>query len=281
MEGEFETAKAIYQAQPSFSPRPITWGNWKSDPQTWFFLCTFHDFYDGMVDPIRFTWRLADLHRNTISPNGKFGFHVQTSRAAEEWSDTWEECFTKLIRNVLKLEWEMRGPDEDLARLSASLLEVIIPRLLRPLETEGRQVKPSLVHGDLWYGNACTDITDGEPKIFDGKALYAHNECTVPKAILLLVSTSHTDTSLDELGDWYKVRNRFGRNYFKWYHANMPISAPEEEFRDRNILYSLKYNIQASVSFSESKKFRKDFMYDIQILASKYPGPYPEYPPKY
>ena len=105
MEGEFETAKAIYQAQPSFSPRPITWGNWKSDPQTWFFLCTFHDFYDGMVDPIRFTWRLADLHRNTISPNGKFGFHVQTSRAAEEWSDTWEECFTKLIRNVLKLEW--------------------------------------------------------------------------------------------------------------------------------------------------------------------------------
>lgn len=157
MRGEFETAKAIYDVQNDFSPKPIAWNSYKTDPHQWFFLCTFHDFDDGMVDPVRFCTKLATLHRNSVSPNGKFGFHCPTSRAAEEWSDTWEECFVKMIRNLLEIEWKSRGPDEELARLSADFVNVVIPRLLRPLETGGRSVKPSLVHGDLWYGNACTD----------------------------------------------------------------------------------------------------------------------------
>lgn len=117
------------------------------------------------------------------------------------------------------MEWDARGPDDDLAILSTSLLEVVIPRLLRPLETEGRTVKPSLCHGDLWYGNACTDLATREPLIFDGKALYAHNEY--------------------ELGDWYAARNRFGRNYYRAYQAHMPHPPPEEDFRGRNISYCL------------------------------------------
>jgi len=100
-----------------------------------------------MVEPARFCAKLANLHHSSTSPNGKFGFHCPTSRAREEWSDTWEECFVKLIRSLLKMTWDARGPDDDLASLSASLLEVVIPRLLRPLETDGRRVKPSLRHG--------------------------------------------------------------------------------------------------------------------------------------
>ena len=103
--------------------------------------------------------------------------------------------------------------------LSTRLLDVIIPRLLRPLETEGRRVRPALCHGDLWYGNACTDLSTVEPMIFDGKALYAHNEY--------------------ELGDCYAARNRFGRNYFRAYQAHNPHSLPEQDFKGRNILSSL------------------------------------------
>lgn len=183
MKGEFEAAKAIHSIDNSFSPRPIIWNNYQSDSEQWFFLCTFHDFDDGIVQPALFCSKLANLHHSSSSPNGRFGFHCRTSRAGEEWSDSWEECFAKLIRNLLKLEWDARGPDDDLATLSVEMLEVVIPRLLRPLETEGRHVKPSLCHGDLWYGNAGTDSATGEPLIFDGKALYTHNEYELPESI--------------------------------------------------------------------------------------------------
>lgn len=53
----------------------------------------------------------------------------------------------------------------------------IIPRLLRPLESEGRTLTPCIVHGDLWDGNASVDVNTGHPMIFDGTPLYAHNEC--------------------------------------------------------------------------------------------------------
>jgi len=219
MKGEYETAKGIYDTDNTFSPRPIAWDNYQSDPEQWFLLCTFHDLDDGMVDPVRFCAKLAHLHLNATSTDGRFGFSCQTSRAGEDWSDTWEECFTKLIRTLLKMEWTARGPDDELADLSTHLLDIVIPRLLRPLESEGRHVKPSLCHGDLWYGNACTDLATSEPIIFDGKALYAHNEY--------------------ELGDWYAARNRFGRAYFRAYQAHIPHSPPEEDFSGRNILYSL------------------------------------------
>ncbi len=52
-----------------------------------------------------------------------------------------------------ELEMEARGPCEELKALMEPLFKKVIPRLLRPLETAGRSLKPSFVHGDLWYGN--------------------------------------------------------------------------------------------------------------------------------
>ncbi|MCJ1382328.1 hypothetical protein MMC17_005441 [Xylographa soralifera] len=235
MEGEFETMNALYQNQPDFAPKPITWNNYKSDPQTWFFLCSFHKFGQRMVDPQRFTSSLASLHQTSISPNGRFGFHVHTSIAEEKWSDSWEECFVKMIQCLLDKELKQWGPDEELAVLSSHLLEVLIPRLLRPLTADDRQIKPCLVHGDLWYGNTGVDQANGQPLIFDGQALYAHNEY--------------------ELGDWYQARNNFGKAYSNAYHSKIEIAVPVKEYNDRNILYSLKYDIQASVMFT---KFVRD-----------------------
>lgn len=160
MHGEFETMKALYTNQPSFTPEPIGWNNYELDPHSWFFLCSFHDFSSRLVDPERFTEKLATLHQDSISPNGKFGFHVPTSIANEEWSDSWEECFVKLVTRLLDMEVKVWGPDDELASLSSHLLEVVIPRLLRPLTAEGRTLRPCLVHGDLWYGNAGTDKTN-------------------------------------------------------------------------------------------------------------------------
>lgn len=81
------------------------------------------------------------------------------------------------MRQALDLEIERKGPSEELDVLSQALFGKVIPRLLRPLESEGRTVKPSLVHGDLWYANSGNDVDTGQPLVFDACCFYAHNEC--------------------------------------------------------------------------------------------------------
>lgn len=72
---------------------------------------------------------------------------------------------------------ESQGPDEELGKLFGQTMSMVVPRLLRPLETGGRQIKPSLVHGDLYSGNVSVDVETGRPVLYDATCLYAHNEC--------------------------------------------------------------------------------------------------------
>ena len=65
----------------------------------------------------------------------------------------------------------------ELQTLFGQLISKVIPRLLRPLETGGRQIKPCLVHGDLYSGNVSVDAVTGGPILYDATCLYAHNEC--------------------------------------------------------------------------------------------------------
>lgn len=50
---------------------------------------------------------------------------------------------------MLDLDLKAAGPSE-LQDLAPGMFEKVIPRLLRPMETNGRSMKPSLVHGELW-----------------------------------------------------------------------------------------------------------------------------------
>jgi hypothetical protein len=51
---------------------------------------------------------------------------------------------------MLELEEKVQGPQpEEMKNCLHPLFEKVIPRLLRPMETDGRTVKPSLIHGDL------------------------------------------------------------------------------------------------------------------------------------
>jgi len=124
---------------------------------------------------------LARLHQQSQSPNGKYGFHVTTyaGNLPQEvgWESSWETFFAKSLWHALELEIKAKGPDRELDALLPVLFERVIPRLLRPLETNGRSIKPSLVHGDLWYGNSGRDSNTGSSIIFDACCFYAHNEC--------------------------------------------------------------------------------------------------------
>ena len=183
MKGEFESATVLYRSLPSFIPRPIAWGTYRSDPNTHFYVCDFHEMTDELPDVTKFCAKVAQLHLNSmqLSPRGQFGFHTTTyvGNIPQEniWRDSWEDFFTRAFKHHLNLEERVQGPDEEMKKLSTAMIEKVIPRLLRPLETEGRQIKPCIIHGDLWSGNATMAAESDEPMIFDACAFWGHNEC--------------------------------------------------------------------------------------------------------
>ena len=178
--GEFASMSALHAAIPDLTPTPIAWGTYASDPEVHFFLCSFVDMTDEIPDIRTFPKRIAELHLNSVSPNGKYGFPVPTypGRIPQEttWTDSWEDFFSKSMKRILAVEEISQGPDAEMKRLSDALIGKVIPRLLRPLETGGREIQPRLVHGDLWDGNTSTTVATGDSVIFDAACIYAHNE---------------------------------------------------------------------------------------------------------
>lgn len=195
-----------------------------------------------MPDPQKFTALLSMLHQQSVSPTGKFGFHITTYAGNLPqfvgWEDSWEVFSAKSMKHALDLEIERKGPDEELDVLASTLFEKVIPRLLRPLESDGRVVKPSLVHGDLWYANAGIDVDSDEPLVFDGCSFFAHNECRPSYKTLLSTDINHIEIK-DEFGQWRPACNRFGDEYVAAYNTFAQISEPEEDFEGRLDLYRL------------------------------------------
>lgn len=181
MHGEFESSLEIYKIIPDFIPEPIAWGSYHTVPDTYFFLCKFREMTGSSPRPYELAARLAALHQNSKSPEGEFGFHVDNFMGNLPLSNggekSWEKFFTKSMRHTLKLELDAQGPEPEFDTLVPVLFDTVIPRLLGPLESEGRSIKPSLVHGDLWYANTGIDANTGKPLVFDACCFYAHNEC--------------------------------------------------------------------------------------------------------
>ncbi|KAI9375177.1 Fructosamine kinase-domain-containing protein [Aspergillus egyptiacus] len=254
-EGEFQSISAIYNVLPGFVPKPIACGSYRTIPDTHFFLCEFREMAsDRMPDPDKFAALLSTLHQKSRSPTGNFGFHVTTYAGNLPqfvgWEESWEVFFSKSMRQALDLEIQRKGPSEELDVLSRALFEKVIPRLLRPLESDGRTVKPSLVHGDLWYANSGIDLGNDEPLVFDACCFFAHNEY--------------------EFGQWRPACNRFGDDYIAAYTRFAQISAPEEDFLGRLDLYRLRFDTHVSALFVDNETLRTQVIDVMRDLVRRY-----------
>ena len=182
MEGTFAAESAIHSAIPEHAPKPLAWGTYKSQPDIHFYVCDFVDMLDDVPNPRRWGETIAKLHHNSMgkSPNGKDGFHVMTHLANvpvdNTWNGSWEVFWTQQMRSLLQQEEALCGPDDDFSNLEAGLYNIVIPRLLRPLETGGRSIKPCLIHSDLWPGNIKRKVHDDKLCVFDACAYWGHNE---------------------------------------------------------------------------------------------------------
>ncbi|RYP84416.1 hypothetical protein DL770_005208 [Monosporascus sp. CRB-9-2] len=259
LKGEYEATAAIYSIALEFCPKPIAWGTFENDEDSHFYVCKFYHFTEGVPEPISFTEKLAALHSHHSSPDGQFGFHCVTYNGdlpqENSWSASWEDFFSKALRHVLRIREKRAGSSEELNSLLPDLFDKVIPRLLRPLESNGRTIQPSLVHGDLWCGNASIVDEDTEEGIvYDPASFWAHNEY--------------------ELGNWRPERNKFTRRYFQAYHSHIPKSEPEEDYDSRNALYALRFNLHAATLFPKNEQYLAMALEEIRRLIALYPDDY-------
>ncbi|KAI0870235.1 Fructosamine kinase-domain-containing protein [Hypoxylon argillaceum] len=238
LKGEYESTSAIYAITPDFCPRPVAWGTFKTDKDSHLYICKFYEFTDGLPNPTMFCANLAKFHSSHTSPTGKFGFHIVTYNGDlpqdNTWSDSWEAFFENGFSYVLNI---------------------------REAQTSGNTIQPSLVHGDLWCGNAAIADEDTEEGIvFDPSSFWGHNEY--------------------EFGNWRPERNKFTRKYFNAYHSHIPKSAPEDDYDDRNALYAMRFNLNAATLFPSQKVYLSMAIDEMRRLVQKFPHGYTGHSPR-
>ncbi len=228
----------LWKLSPTLVPRPRAWGALESvQPTSYFLLLDFKNFIPGLPDPVTLGVKLAAMHETSRSPNGMFGFPIQTFDGARPqsvgWDPSWTSFFSKLLAEAYRQDTESNGLWPELDTLMKKVQSHLIPRLIGALEADGRRVEPALIHGDLWDGNVATEVGTGDPWIFDCAAYYAHREM--------------------EFGIWRAERHQLKAGIYRSEYIQHCIpSEPEDEWDDRNRLYSAKTNLMHSACWAGS-----------------------------
>jgi len=163
---EAEGLSAIVRTRTIRVPQPIAAGT--AGP-TAFLALEWLDFGHGGRDAA-LGYALAAMHRHA-GPH--FGWHrdntIGTTPQQNAWSDAWPQFFRdRRLAPQLALA-ASRSHGGALQRNGDRLLAAL-PALLA-----GHAPTPSLVHGDLWSGNAGR-VATGEPVIFDPAVYFGDRE---------------------------------------------------------------------------------------------------------
>ncbi|WP_034640741.1 fructosamine kinase family protein [Chitinilyticum aquatile] len=161
----------------------------------------------GSPEPAAMGAALASVHRIT-APH--FGWHIDNTIGSTPQSNTWHDSWEGFWRE------ERLAPQFALARRNGARFGEQEARLLDALPAffNGYTPQPSLLHGDLWGGNAA-GLADGTPVIFDPACYFGDREC---------------DLAMTELF------GGFGTRFMAAYHSAWPI---DSGYKVRRTLYNL------------------------------------------
>lgn len=161
--------KQMYATQTITVPQPICWGTAKNSS---YIVLQWLDLGRGDSQ----NWRLmghqlAAMHRQGTSQD--FGWErnntIGSTPQVNTWKDNWADFFAEQrIGYQLRLAKRRGGSFPDTNQ--------VIKAVKAKLET--RKPQPSLVHGDLWSGNAAIG-DDGSPIIFDPATYYGDRETDI------------------------------------------------------------------------------------------------------
>ncbi|KAF2014446.1 hypothetical protein BU24DRAFT_410192 [Aaosphaeria arxii CBS 175.79] len=138
---------------PELIPKPHAWGQFNAaDPKAYYYLCDFLELTKDVPDPVSLCEKLVTLQKRSASPSNMFGFHVKPLRGNlpldTTWNPSWQSFFIQLFRGSLELDQARnRQWSETEQKLIEQTMTHVVPRVLGPLETGGRFVKASHIHG--------------------------------------------------------------------------------------------------------------------------------------
>ena len=247
-EGEHASLNAIHDAVPTLCPKSFGHGQLKDTPGKSYLVTDFLDLSGWFSSSksakgMSLAEKLAKLHTTPPpSPEGhdkpQFGFPTTTccgdTPQDNTYSSSWADFYAnRRLRFIAKQSRKSNGADKQLDELVEDTCDKVIPRLIGDDHlNSGKGVKPAIIHGDLWSGNASLGklpgMTEPEDIVYDPSACYAHSEF--------------------ELGIM-KMFGGFGGTFLKDYHKLVPKTEPVDEYEDRVALYELYHHLNHHALF--------------------------------
>ena len=161
--------KQMYATKTITIPKPICWGTAESSS---YIVLEWLDLGRGSNSSWQEMGRqLAMMHRQGTAD--KFGWEINNTIGStpqiNTWMDNWADFFAdQRIGYQLRLANRKGGNFSDIDEIVSAVRTKLADR----------QPEASIVHGDLWSGNA--DITaDGQPTIFDPATYYGDREVDI------------------------------------------------------------------------------------------------------
>ncbi|BAZ15504.1 hypothetical protein NIES4071_73760 [Calothrix sp. NIES-4071] len=194
----------MYDTHTIRVPKPLCWGS--AGNQSYIVMEWLEIGSGGNKAWKEMGRHLAAMHK--VKQN-RFGWDMNNTIGSttqiNTWTDSWVEFYTE---HRLGYQFKLGRRKGGHFQASEELLAAI-PELLA-----GHEPYPSLVHGDLWGGNAgCTN--DGTPVIFDPATYYGDRE---------------VDIAMTELF------GGFSPAFYRGYNEVFPL---DEGYEQRKVLYNL------------------------------------------
>ncbi|KAJ2592099.1 hypothetical protein H4R99_006516 [Coemansia sp. RSA 1722] len=161
---EMEGLRALRQTDTFRVPEPLGSGQVSDNGVV---LVTEKISLNSVKDHRRFGTCLAKMH--LYKGPSKFGFHIDNFIGSTPQQNTWSDDWVQFLHKRLKFQFDSAQFTGSLRAASQELLDRL-PRFF-----EGAEITPSLIHGDLWFGN-CAEDEHGMPVIFDPAAYWGHSE---------------------------------------------------------------------------------------------------------
>ncbi len=195
-------------------PRPICHGD---DGRQCYIVMEFLDLR-GSPNMELFGQQFAAMHRIT---KNQFGWHRNNTIGATPQINNWQQDYVNFWREQrlgYQLELAARkGCGKELLKLGDKLMEKF------PALFNSYKPLPSMLHGDLWGGNASA-LSDGTPVIYDPAFYYGDREADLAMTQLFGSFGQRFYSAYNEawpLDEGYQVRKTFYNLYHIINHFNM------------------------------------------------------------
>lgn len=213
-EAESKGLQEIASSQTIKVPEPVCFG----DDGVQSYIVTEYLDMVGQADQIILGQQLAAMHRATSE---QFGWDIDNTIGDTFQSNTWQDSWIDFWREQ-RLGFQLQlaaknGYGGELQSLGERLL-IEMPALFT-----GRNMVPSMLHGDLWGGNVA-GLKDSTPVIYDPAFYYGDREADLAMTYVFGGFSADFYSSYQDafpLDDGFAVRKTFYNIYHIINHLNM------------------------------------------------------------